>query len=233
MQLKGFRSEPAIWGRQKGSPRSVPICSVFPICFSDLFRFALLVFGICSDLFSEQIRTNQGNPFLPTPLNILRICKSPICAIKSGLVHVTAPSVHVTGRLVHVTPAFPLWGPSNFKPEISLGGFWSKSYLENRGFFGRLLFQGKRSAKIRRKNHQKIRRENQTPKPTTNFREAFLGRGVHDLVVLIVGHSPLALIAQIHWVPLRVKVLARPNKSLPFCNVKWPGPSAGKFTKVL
>ena len=47
---------------------------------SDLFRFALLVFGnapissdlfrflpICSDLILEQIRTNQGNPFLPTP----------------------------------------------------------------------------------------------------------------------------------------------------------------------
>ena len=46
---------------------------------SDLFRFALLVFGntlisdlfrflpLCSDLISEQIRTNQVNPFLPTP----------------------------------------------------------------------------------------------------------------------------------------------------------------------
>ena len=59
-----------------GSPQFVPI-SPFS---SDLFRFALLVFGntpicsdllcflpICSNLFSEQIRTNQGNPFLPTP----------------------------------------------------------------------------------------------------------------------------------------------------------------------
>ena len=35
---------------------------VFGIC-SDLLRFL----PICSDLFSEQIRTNQGNPFLPTP----------------------------------------------------------------------------------------------------------------------------------------------------------------------
>ena len=47
---------------------------------SDLFRFALLVFGkapissdlfrfvpFSSDLFSEQIRANHGNHFLPTP----------------------------------------------------------------------------------------------------------------------------------------------------------------------
>ena len=52
------------------SPRSVPIS----LLSSDLFRFALLVFGntpicsdvfrfppICSNLFSEQIRTNQRN----------------------------------------------------------------------------------------------------------------------------------------------------------------------------
>ena len=56
---------------RRGSPRFVPISpfssrSLFsgiprfvPIC-SDLLRFP-------SDLFSEQIRTNQGNPFLPTP----------------------------------------------------------------------------------------------------------------------------------------------------------------------
>ena len=48
----------------------VPICSdlrslfsgFVPIC-SDLLRFL----PICADLFSEQIRTNQGSPFLPTP----------------------------------------------------------------------------------------------------------------------------------------------------------------------
>ena len=74
-----------------GLPRFVPI-SPFS---SDLFRFALLVFEntpmcsdlfldllrfllICSDSFSEQIRTNQGNPFLatlaasPRTLNFLR-----------------------------------------------------------------------------------------------------------------------------------------------------------------
>ena len=56
------------------SPRSVPICSQWlprflPICapcfqeYPDAFRFA----PFCSDLFSEQIRTIQGNPFLPTP----------------------------------------------------------------------------------------------------------------------------------------------------------------------
>ena len=37
---------------------------------SGLFRFVVLVSRnapICSDLFSEQISRNQGNPFLPTP----------------------------------------------------------------------------------------------------------------------------------------------------------------------
>ena len=40
-----------------GIPRFVPICSV---------RFALIS-SDCSDYKSEQIRTDQGNPFLPTP----------------------------------------------------------------------------------------------------------------------------------------------------------------------
>ena len=57
-----------MWGRQKGI---TPICSelrFLPICvpcfqeYHDLFRFA----PISSDLVSDQIRTNQGNPFLPT-----------------------------------------------------------------------------------------------------------------------------------------------------------------------
>ena len=69
-------SEPPIGVGRRGSPRFVPI-SPFS---SDLFRFALLVVGntpicsdllrflpICSDLLTEQIRTNQGDPFLPTP----------------------------------------------------------------------------------------------------------------------------------------------------------------------
>ena len=67
---------------RRGSPRFVPI-SPFS---SDLFRFALLVFGntpicsdlfrflpICSDLFSEQIRTNRKKPLSADPF-----CKSPI-----------------------------------------------------------------------------------------------------------------------------------------------------------
>ena len=67
-----FRS-PRFGVGRRGSPRFVPI-SPFS---SDLLRFALLVFRnipicsvflpICSDLFSEQITTNQGNTFLPTP----------------------------------------------------------------------------------------------------------------------------------------------------------------------
>ena len=57
--------------------RNVPIY----LLSSDGFRFALLAFRnapicsdlllflpICSDLFSEQIGTDQGNSFLPTPL---------------------------------------------------------------------------------------------------------------------------------------------------------------------
>ena len=75
---------PLVWGRQKGTP----ICSDFPVffrfvpmcapCFRecpDLFRYAPFL-PICSDLFSEQIRTNQGNSFLPTPFTNPRImCK--------------------------------------------------------------------------------------------------------------------------------------------------------------
>ena len=60
---------------RRGSPRFVPISPVssdffqFPLLLfrnalirSDFFRFPL----ISSDLFSDQIRTDQGNPFLPT-----------------------------------------------------------------------------------------------------------------------------------------------------------------------
>ena len=80
------KSEPPVWGRQKGvTPSCSHLFQFVPISpfSSDLFRFALLVFRntpissdssdllrflqICSDLFSEQIRTDQGNPFLPTP----------------------------------------------------------------------------------------------------------------------------------------------------------------------
>ena len=61
---------------KRGSPRFVPI---FPFS-SDLFRFAFLVFvnaPIYSDLLQflpicseNKIRANQGNPFLPTPLQV-------------------------------------------------------------------------------------------------------------------------------------------------------------------
>ena len=57
--LEGFREEknPSdLRSLFSGMPRFLPICS-------DLLRFV----PICSDLSSEQIRTNQGNPFLPTP----------------------------------------------------------------------------------------------------------------------------------------------------------------------
>ena len=75
----GFRSPQSGVGR-RDLFRFVPICSGFPVFFRfvpicapclreypDLFRFAPFSSLICSDLFSEQIRTNQGNPFLPTP----------------------------------------------------------------------------------------------------------------------------------------------------------------------
>ena len=59
-----------IWGRQKGV---IPICSDSPFP-SDLFRFALLLFGIapiCSDfsydLFSEQIRETPFCQFCKSP----------------------------------------------------------------------------------------------------------------------------------------------------------------------
>ena len=74
-----FWSEPPTWGHQKpeGSPRFVPISSDLhffsgnaPIC-SDLFVFLRFRLISSSDLlrlkFSEQIRPNQGNPFLPNP----------------------------------------------------------------------------------------------------------------------------------------------------------------------
>ena len=78
-------SEPLFGVARQGSPRFVltsPFSPIFshlgslfsrfaPIC-SDIFRFALL----SSDLFQEQNRTNQGNPFLPTPF-----CKSPILGV--------------------------------------------------------------------------------------------------------------------------------------------------------
>ena len=62
-----------------------------------------------------------------------------------------------------------------FKAEISLSGFWSKSFPENHEFFwwifrwisSCLFSQGKWPEKI----HQKIHRGNQTPKFTKNFRE--------------------------------------------------------------
>ena len=66
----------------RGSPRCVPI-SPFS---SDLFRFALLVFGnapiysdlfrfarISSDLFSERFQNKSGKPLLPTPFASSRI----------------------------------------------------------------------------------------------------------------------------------------------------------------
>ena len=71
--MNSENSEPTLWGRQKGV---TPICSDFfvffrcvPICtpcfreYPDLFRFA----PISSALFRFVFRTNQGNPFLPTP----------------------------------------------------------------------------------------------------------------------------------------------------------------------
>ena len=64
-------------------PRFLLICSVFfrfvPICvacfreYPDLFRFA----PISSDLFRFVFRTNQGNPFLPTPIATPRTRKEP------------------------------------------------------------------------------------------------------------------------------------------------------------
>ena len=84
-----FISEHPTWGRQKGvtpicsdSLHSLPICFCVP-CFgnnpicSDLFRFTPFFFPICSDLFSEQIRTNQRNPFLPTPFRNPRLIHLP------------------------------------------------------------------------------------------------------------------------------------------------------------
>ena len=77
------RSEPPIWGRQKGAtpicsdlfqfPRFLPICadlhSLFsgmprfvPIC-SDLLRFL----PICSDLFSERFQNKSGKPLSAEP----------------------------------------------------------------------------------------------------------------------------------------------------------------------
>ena len=59
--------------------RFVPICvSCFRECpdCSDVFRFTPF-FPICSDLFSEQIRTNQRNPFLPTPFGNPRLIHLP------------------------------------------------------------------------------------------------------------------------------------------------------------
>ena len=73
-------SEPPIWGRQNGVtpmcsdlfdfPRFLPICSDLRSLFSGIPRFVLICsdllrfLPICSDLF---FRTDQGNPFLPTP----------------------------------------------------------------------------------------------------------------------------------------------------------------------
>ena len=70
---------PGLGSAEGGHPDLFRFVPISPFS-SDLFRFALLVFRntpicsdllrflpICSDLFSEQIRTNQGNPFLPTP----------------------------------------------------------------------------------------------------------------------------------------------------------------------
>ena len=72
-------THPALGSAERGHPDFFRFVPISPFS-SDLFRFAVLVFGnalicsdlfrflpICSDLFSEQIRTNQGNPFLPTP----------------------------------------------------------------------------------------------------------------------------------------------------------------------
>ena len=67
--------EPQVWGHQKGAtlicsnfsgflyfaPICVPCLVESPIC-SGLFRFALVSSGL-SDLFSEQIRTNQETSF--------------------------------------------------------------------------------------------------------------------------------------------------------------------------
>ena len=61
------------------------------------------------------------------------------------------------------------------RAEISLRGFWSKSCLENCGFFWwifRWIFACLFSqTKLPEKIHQKIHRRNQTPKSTKNFRE--------------------------------------------------------------
>ena len=108
-------SEPPNLGSAEGDLlRFVPI-SPFS---SDLFRFSLLVFGnapicsdldllrflpICSDLFSEQIRTNQGNPFLPTPFTnprdyIMRCAKG---FFAKGIWGCTEFSQRKGGNLVH------------------------------------------------------------------------------------------------------------------------------------
>ena len=81
VNLEPAISEPPVWVHQKGV---TPICSDFPnffrflpICvpcfleYPDLFRFVPIA-PISSDLFSEQIRTNQGNTLLPTPFAIPR-----------------------------------------------------------------------------------------------------------------------------------------------------------------
>ena len=65
-------------GPQKNSPSKIQprnLEKIFTLHLCRAFWLTFLVFGnapICSDLFWEQIRTNQGNHFLPTPF-----CKSP------------------------------------------------------------------------------------------------------------------------------------------------------------
>ena len=80
-----FVGAPDLGSAEGGHPDLSKFVPISPFS-SDLFRFVLLVFGntpicsdlfrflpICSDLLSEQIRTNQGNPFLPTPFANPRI----------------------------------------------------------------------------------------------------------------------------------------------------------------
>ena len=81
------------------SGRGHPDLFRFPLFSSNLFQFAFLVYGVSSDLFrfapicsdvfsdseiSEQIRTNQGNPFLPTPFASPRLLPSQLGNEKSA-----------------------------------------------------------------------------------------------------------------------------------------------------
>ena len=95
---------PDLGSAEWGHPDLFQFVPISPFS-SDLFRFGVLVFGnlfrfvpICSVFFrfvpicfqnkSEQIRTNQGNPFLPTPFANPRVNFRPSFMFKNG--HLTS-----------------------------------------------------------------------------------------------------------------------------------------------